>query len=185
MSSSDVKSAGAAARYGNAMFELAAESKALAKTEKELLDLSKLLQATPALAQAAASPMVGQAEKAALFADLAKKAKFSRLTTNFLGVVCENGRAGELLDMVNAYMARAAEAKGHVRASASTAAALTATQKKNLSAALKKALGRAVELDTDVNPDLLGGLVVQIGSRMYDSSLRTQLNGLKFAMKEN
>lgn len=185
MSSSDVKSAGAAARYGNAMFELAAESKALAKTEKELLALTKMLAASPALAEAAASPLVGAQEKAALFADLAKKAKFSKLTANFLGVVCENGRAGELSDMVNAYMAQSAAAKGHVRASATTAIAMTATQKKNLSASLKNTLGHNVELETDVDPDLLGGLIVQVGSRMYDSSLKTQLNGLKLAMKEN
>lgn len=185
MSSSDVKSAGAAARYGNAMFELAAESKALAKTEKELLALQKMLQGSAALTSAAASPLVSVSEKSAMFADIAKKAKFSPLTSNFLGVACENGRAGELGDMVDAYLARAAAAKGKVRASAVSANALTTTQKKNLSAALKKTLGRSVELDTNVDPDLLGGLIVQVGSRMYDSSLRTQLNGLKLAMKEN
>ncbi|VAV94621.1 ATP synthase delta chain [hydrothermal vent metagenome] len=116
---------------------------------------------------------------------MAQKSKFSPLVANFIGVICQNGRAMELIEIVDAFLAKVAAAKGVIHASATTAQALSSKQKTNLAAGLKKTLGRPVQLETEVDSRLLGGLIVQVGSRMFDSSLQTQLEGLKLAMKES
>ncbi|PHR56411.1 MAG: ATP synthase F1 subunit delta [Robiginitomaculum sp.] len=185
MPSVQVNSASAAGRYAVAIYELAQESKILPRVGKELLSLQKALRGSADLLALAASPMVGASQKVAVFQALASKAKFSPLMVNFVGLVCENGRAADLSDMVDGFGALVDQAKGTLQANAITAQDLSAQQKKNLASGLKKALGRTVKLKTEVDSRLLGGLVVQIGSVMFDSSLKTQLEGLKLAMKES
>ncbi|VAW00902.1 ATP synthase delta chain [hydrothermal vent metagenome] len=185
MANQQINSASAANRYGAAIFELANEGKALAQVEKQLKNLAKLVQNSAPLSQTLASPLVNAAEKNAVLQALAKKSKFSPLVANFIGIVCQNGRATELIEIVDAFLAKVAAAKGLVYANAKTAQALSTQQKTNLAAGLKKTLGRPVQLETEVDSRLLGGLIVQVGSRMFDSSLQTQLAGLKIAMKES
>ncbi|MBL1431159.1 MAG: ATP synthase F1 subunit delta [Robiginitomaculum sp.] len=185
MAKAQIKSANAAGRYGVAIFDLAKEAKRLAAVEKELLSLKKLLQSSAALREAMASPVIAISEKSEIMQALAKKAKWSILVSNFLAIACDNGRAAEITDMVDSYMELLAQEKNSLSASAITAQELTTKQKTNLAASLKKALGSNVKLETEVDPRLLGGLVVQVGSVMFDSSLKTQLEGLKLAMKES
>ena len=147
----------AAQRYARALFDLALETKALAKAE---------------------------ADMAALGEALAKALKLSPLGTKFIGVVARNGRAGDLPAMTAAFAALAAGHRGAITADIASADALTATQLKELTTALKTALGREVEIRAEVRPELIGGLTVKVGSRMFDSSLRTKLDGGKQAMKE-
>ena len=185
MSDQQVNSASAANRYGAAIFELASEGKNLARVKKELMALQSLLAKSSELSAVLASPLIKAAQKNAVLQDITKHAKFTPLIGNFIGVICANGRAAELSDIVTALVVRIELAAGTLRANAKTAQALSAKQKVNLETGLKKTLGRTVKLNTEVDRRLLGGLVVQIGSVMFDSSLKTQLEGLKLAMKES
>jgi len=175
---------GAAGRYASALFELAAEAKKAAEVEADMAALAGLVSDNHDLAAALASPLVDGDSKHGVIAALAEKAGFQDLTKNTLLVAVENGRAGELGGIAAAYAAMAAEARGVVAADVTTAAKLNAKEIDALKASLKRALGRDVDVRTQEDPDILGGLIVQVGSRMYDSSLRTKLEGLRTAMKE-
>jgi F-type H+-transporting ATPase subunit delta len=185
VASGQVNSASAASRYGAAIFDLASDTKSLTRVEKELSSLRKMINSSAPLREMIASPLVSTSDMSASLRALASKAKFSPLVGNSLAVIAENGRASDMLAIIDAFFARLAAAKGTLAAHAKTATALSAKQKTDLTASLKKALGRTVKLETEVDPRLLGGLIVQVGSRMFDSSLKTQLEGLKLTMKES
>lgn len=185
VNSASVNSASVAGRYGSAIFDLARDSGSLPEVEKQLLALKQLLQGSEKLLQAMASPVISSSDKAETLQALASKAKWSKMVINFIGIACDNGRASELIDMVDGFLALVAHSKGNISASAKTAQALSAKQKTNLATGLKKAFGRNVKLKTEVDPRLLGGLVVQVGSVMFDGSIKSQLEGLKLAMKES
>lgn len=175
---------GAAGRYASALFELASDAKLAAKVEADMAELATLLADNPELTSALASPMVEGEAKSGILAALADKAGFQQTTKNALMVVAENGRAGALAGIARIYAGLAAAERGVVSADVTTAAKLTAKEIDALKASLKRALGREVDVRVQENPDILGGLIVQVGSRMYDSSLRTKLDGLRTAMKE-
>ena len=101
-----------------------------------------------------------------------------------MGLVAQNRRLFALRDMITAYGKLVAHARGEVAAEVTSAEKLSAAQIKKLKAALKEQVGRDVQMEEKVDPDILGGLIVKVGSRMVDSSLRTKLNNLKIAMKE-
>ena len=185
VASAQINSASAASRYGAALFDLAVEAKCLPAVEKELVALKGLLTDSEALRDTIVSPVIAAPEKTAVMMAVAKKAKWSELASNFIAVACDNGRAAELVEMVDAFLLRLAQSKGLLSAKAKTATALTAKQKTAMASGLKKALGRDVKLETEVDSRLLGGLIVSVGSVMFDSSLKTQLEGLKLAMKES
>ena len=174
----------AAQRYARALFDLALESKALAKAEADMASLGEAFAESGELARAVASPMHKTADKVKALGALAKAIKLSPLGTKFIGVVARNGRAGDLPAMTRAFAALAARHRGVVTADIASADTLTAAQLKELATALKTALGREVEVRAEVRPELIGGLTVKVGSRMFDSSLRTRLDGVKQAMKE-
>jgi len=180
----DAMTANAAGRYATALFELAKTSGAADAVEADLSAFRAMLDESPELAEVLASPLYSVESKDGVLAALAKKAKFNALTGNMFGVATRNGRAGALGDVAKVYAALAAADRGVVTADVSTAAALTKKQTEALAASLKGAFGREIEVRTDVRPELLGGLIVKVGSRMFDSSLRTKLDGMKNAMKE-
>jgi len=175
---------GPAGRYASALFELASEVKLAGEIEADMAGLGELLGESEELSAALKSPLVDAGAKSGVIAALADKAGFQEMTKNALMVAAENGRAGEFGSIAAAYAQMAAEARGVVSADVTTAAKLTAKEIDALKASLKRALGREVDVRTQENPDILGGLIVQVGSRMYDSSLRTKLDGLRTAMKE-
>ena len=184
MSGDNATITGAAGRYASALFELASEAKLAAKIEADMAGLSELLAGSDELSAALKSPLVDAGAKSGVIAALADKAGFQEMTKNALMVAAENGRAGEFAFIASAYAQMAAESRGVVSADVTTATKLAAKEIDALKASLKRALGRDIDVRTHENPDILGGLIVQVGSRMYDSSLRTKLDGLRTAMKE-
>lgn len=180
----DAMTATAAGRYATALFELAKTSGAAEAVEADLSAFRAALAESSELAEALASPLYSVEEKTGVLAALSDKAGFNELTKNAFGTAATNGRAGELGAMAEAYAALAAEDRGVLSADVATAAALTKKQTEALAASLKSAYGRDIEVRTEVRPELLGGLIVKVGSRMFDSSLRTKLDGMKNAMKE-
>ena len=180
----DAMTANAAARYATAVFELAKTSGAVDAVEADLSAFRAALDESSELAEVLASPLYSAEEKTGVLSALADKAKFNELTKNAFGVAAGNGRAGDLGDVARVFAALAAEDRGVLSADVATAAALTKKQTEALTASLKSAYGRDIEVRTEVRPELLGGLIVKVGSRMFDSSLRTKLDGMKNAMKE-
>lgn len=175
---------GAAGRYASALFELASDAGLADRIEADMAALSAILSGSTELSSALKSPMVDADAKAGIISALSDKAGFQTMTKNALMVAAENRRAGAFADIASAYARLAADARGVASADVTTAARLTAGETDALKASLKRALGREVDVRTHENPDILGGLIVQVGSRMYDSSLRTKLDGLRTAMKE-
>jgi F-type H+-transporting ATPase subunit delta len=174
----------AAGRYATALFELAKSSGAADAVEADLTAFRAMLDSSSELADLLASPLHSADEKSAVLGALADKAKFHELTRNTFGVAARNRRAGELGAVAKVFAALAAADRGVVTADVQTAAPLTKKQTEALAASLKSAFGREIEVRTDVRPELMGGLIVKVGSRMFDSSLRTKLDGMKTAMKE-
>ncbi len=185
MSGQDVKSSGASDRYATALFELAEGVGKLDLLEGEMATLKGILATNAELTHFLASPVIGTSEKANAITAIANKAGFSTLTSNFTGVVASSGRAAELSLMVDRFTLLCAQARGAVHAEAVTAQPMSAKQEKDLAGAIKAALGQDVKIETRVDPALLGGLVVKIGSRMFDSSLKSKLEGLNLVMKES
>ena len=180
----DAMTAHAAGRYATALFELAKSSGAADAVEADLTAFRAMLDSSSELADLLASPLHSADEKSAVLGALADKAKFHELTRNTFGVAARNRRAGELGAVAKVFAALAAADRGVVTADVQTAAPLTKKQTEALAASLKSAFGREIEVRTDVRPELMGGLIVKVGSRMFDSSLRTKLDGMKTAMKE-
>ena len=174
----------AAGRYASALLALAEETKSLKSVEKDLKNLKSMFAKNKDLVDVASSPVLANADKAKALLALATKAKLGKLTKNFIGTVAENGRAGELPSIIAAFEKILAERQGSQNAVITSAKKLTAAQVKSIAASLKKSLGHAVSVETKVDPDLLGGFAVKVGSKYYDATLKTKLDGLKLALKE-
>lgn len=172
-----------AERYANALFELATEAKAVEAAESALKGLSRALGESEDLRHALASPLFAAADKVKALSGIAAALKTPGLVANFLGVVAANGRAGQLPAIIKIFLALAAKARGATIAKVATAAPLSAAELDSLAAALKSALGKAAEIETEVQPDLIGGMIVKVGSRQFDSSIKTKLDMLKAQMK--
>ena len=184
MSQTDVITGEAPKRYAQALLELAVEAKSLKSVEKDVKALKGLFAKSDALVDMAASPVIALDDKVAALTAIAKKAKVSSLTTQFIGTVTKNRRANEIPAMLASFEDMVARRKGTQVAKVTSAQKLTAAQLTSLKSNLKKNLGRPVDVETSVDPDLLGGFIVRIGSRLYDSSLKTKLEDMKLALKE-
>ena len=181
MSSTDIGAI--AERYAAALFELAEQEKALDTVEADLKALKAMIAESRDLQVMLRSPVIGRAEQGAAVAALADKAEWHKLTKNFLGLLARNRRLFALPGVIDAFLARLAAKRGEVTAKITSATALSAAQKKSLTASLKKAMGQDVLLDIEVDPSLLGGMVAKVGSRMIDASLKTKLQQLTLALK--
>jgi F-type H+-transporting ATPase subunit delta len=180
----DTSSTTAAARYAEALFDLALEGKALDRVETDLKALSAAVAGSADFKAMLKSPVYDADAKARAIAAIADKAGASVLTKNFLGVVARNRRLFALEGVIAAFAQRLAVHRGEVAAEAITAAPLNADQTKRLRGEIERVVGKAVNLNVKVDPELLGGMVVKVGSTMIDSSLKTKLNRLKSVMKE-
>jgi F-type H+-transporting ATPase subunit delta len=174
---------GLAGRYATALFELADEGKALDAVAGDLSRLAGMLESSDDLRRLVRSPVIDRDDQAKAMAAILDKMDAHALTRKFIGVVAANRRLRALGPIGRAYLAELARRRGEVTADVTTAHELNAGQIKALEASLKKAVGGKVAVSRKVDPAILGGMVVKIGSRMVDSSLRTQLEKLKFAMK--
>lgn len=172
-----------AGRYATALFDLARESNAIAAVEKSLGTLNSALAESDDLRTLTTSPLLSRTDGAKGVAAAAKVLKLDALTAKFLGVLADNRRLDKIADIVRAFSALAAEHRGETTAEVVSAHPLTTAQVSALKTQLKARVGREVSLDLSVDPALLGGLVVKIGSQMIDSSIKTRLNTLAHAMK--
>jgi F-type H+-transporting ATPase subunit delta len=176
---------GMAGRYANALFELALESKAVDAVKNDLEQFDALVAGNPDLARLVRSPVFGADEQLRALGAILNKAGIKGLAANFLRVIITNRRLFAVRDMIRAYRALVARHKGEVTAQVTVAEKLNAKNVDALKSALKSITGsKDIDLDVNVEPAIIGGIVVKVGSRMVDSSLRTKLNAIKFAMKE-
>ena len=170
-------------RYASALFDLASENKAVSAVEKDLESLGEALRQSGELSALIRNPRVTRAAGGSVIAGIARLLELSPLTAKFLGVLAANGRLSVLPQVVRAFASIAAAARGEVTAEVTSAHPLDAAQLKALAEKLKAREGRDVKIKARVDPEILGGLVVKIGSRQIDSSIRTRLNSLAVAMK--
>lgn len=173
-----------AGRYATALFELAEGADSLEPTASDLASVSALINESDDLARLVTSPVFGVDEQARAFAAILDKAGIKGLVANFIGLVIANRRLFALPDMIVGFRSLLAVKRGEMTADVTSAHALNDTQIQSLKASLKTATGSDVQINANVDATLLGGLVVKVGSRMIDSSLKTKLNSLKLAMKE-
>lgn len=172
-------------RYASALFDLANEDGKLAEVEADLTNFSKLLDMSPDLRRMVASPVFSAEDQQRAVSAILAKAGISGLTANFFSLIARNRRLFAAPAMITAYKALAARHRGEVTAEVTSAVALNEEQIAELKSTLKATVGKDVQLDMRVDPAILGGLIVKVGSRMVDSSLRTKLNGLRIGLKGN
>lgn len=170
-------------RYARAVFDLALESGSLDKVSGDMAKLSGLLLASSELRRFVGSQVYTSEIKLKGLMAVSQSQKLSAVTQNLLGVMARNGRLGDLFPVINAFAKRYAAHTGVVTAHVTSAVALTDDQLSQLNTTLAQTLGQKAQIDTHVDPALLGGLKVRIGSRLFDASLKTQLDSLKFALK--
>ncbi|GLS30311.1 ATP synthase subunit delta [Mesorhizobium albiziae] len=166
------------------MFELAAQANTVAEVEKNLGRFEELLQGSDDLDRLIKSPVFSAEDQLKAISAILDTAKIGGLVGNFLRVVARNRRLFAVPGMIRAFRRIAAEARGEISAEVTSAHALTPAQQTELKAALKGVAGKDVSIAVTVDPSLLGGLVVKMGSRQIDTSLKTKLNSLKLALKE-
>jgi F-type H+-transporting ATPase subunit delta len=183
VSSDDPMMASMAGRYAVALFELAKDQQQLEQVERDLASLQAMLASSADLRRLVLSPVISAADQAKALGAVLQKAGISGLTANFVKLIAKNRRLFAASDMMKAFRALVARERGEVSADVASAHALTPEQMQLLSDTLRTSIGKNVRIDTRVDPSLLGGLVVKVGSRMIDSSLRTKLNNLKVVMK--
>lgn len=170
-------------RYATALFALAEGQNALDQVAGDLKSLKAMIRDSADLSRLLDSPALTRAEQGKAVAALADAAQFHGLTKNFLGLVASHRRLPALPGMIEAYLGALAKKRGEVTAKVTSAVALSQGQHDALVSSLKAACGTDVSVDVGVDPSLLGGMVVKVGSRMVDSSLKTKLQHLKLAMK--
>lgn len=176
---------GMAGRYAGALFELALEEKATDTVRQELDQFDALIAESPDLNRLVRSPVFGADEQLKALSAILAKAGLSGITANFLRVITTNRRLFAVRDMIRAYRVLVAKNKGEVVAQVTVAEPLSDQNKEALKGALKSVTGgKDIDMDVTIDPAIIGGLVVKVGSRMVDTSLRTKLNSIKIAMKE-
>lgn len=176
--------AGVAGRYANALFELARDEGKLDEAEYGLGVFASLLDASPDLERLVKSPVfTAEVQSRALWAILSGYG-VGGITVNFVLLLAKNRRLYVVRDVIHAFRILLTQHRGESTADITTAAALSDEHIEALKAALRENSGRDVSINVKVDPALLGGLIVKMGSRMIDTSLRTKLNNLKIAMKE-
>ena len=173
-----------ASRYATAVFDLAKESKKVKAVEGDLDALESALNDSPDFNDLIASPMYSRADQSGSIAAISKKMKLTPTMSNTLALMAEKRRLFVLPQLVSALRAAIADDKGEVTAFVTSAKALTKAQSDKLAKVLKGNIGKTVIIQATVDKDLIGGLVVKVGSKMIDTSIRAKLNSLQNVMKE-
>ncbi len=173
-----------AGRYATALFELARDTNQLDETAAALSAIEALLNESQDLSRLVRSPVFSASEQASAIIAIAKQAQLPTLISNFLQLLVKNRRLFALRDIISGFRALLADYRNEVTADVTSAVSLNEAQAEDLKATLKAKTGRDITLNLRVDPSILGGLIVRIGSRMVDSSIRTKLSTLKMAMKE-
>jgi len=174
---------GLAGRYATAVFELAEAANAIDAVAADFAALRTAIHASPDFARLVRSPAFSRETQAKALKPILEKMGVNPLTAKFIKLVASKRRLFVLEGIIAAYNRKVARLKGEVEAEITSARALSAAETAELSRVLKTRLGREPRLSTRVDPHLLGGLIVKLGSRMIDSSIRTKLNGIRAAMR--
>lgn len=172
-----------AGRYATAVFELAQETNAVDALEHDFIALKAMISESPELARLVRAPVFSREKQAKGMQAISAAMQASPLTSKFLLMLASKRRLFALGDIIKAFERKVASLRGEVSAQVTSAQALSDAQVQELKDILRTKLGREARLETRVDPSLLGGLVVKVGSRMIDSSLRTKLDGLRMAMR--
>lgn len=174
---------GVAGRYATALFELALSGERLDAVADDLRSLRAMMAESADLRRAIKSPVISRQDHVKAVTALAKQAEMDDLTCRFLGFIAASRRLGALDAMIASYLALLAHHRGEITAEVTSATELSAQHIKDVAAALKSAMGKTVTVDAHIDASLLGGLIVKVGSKMIDTSLRTKLLKLQLAMK--
>jgi len=183
VASTDQTVTGVPGRYASALFDLAKEEKSVDSVQAQLAGFRAAIEGSADLKRMVTSPVFTSADQIAAIEAICAKAKVTCTSLNFLRLVVKNRRLPALPAIIDAFDTLVAISKGEIGAEVISADKLSAVQLKDLKAALKASTGRDVTLSTRVDSSLLGGLIVKVGSRMMDNSLKTKLQNLKIAMK--
>ena len=172
-----------AERYAAALFDLADERHALDAVAGDLRELRAMVRGSGDLVRLLRSPVLSRDEQGKAVAALAERAGLSALTRDFLGVVARNRRLFAIPAMIEAYLKKLADRRGEVTAEVAVAQPLTEARQAALTEQLRRAVGAHVTVEIRVDPTLLGGMTVKVGSRMVDASLSSRLHRLRLAMR--
>lgn len=183
MAGKEPHNAGLAGRYATALFELATQERAVDTVAQDLAGLKALLSENPNLALLVKAPVFSADEQRAGMEAVLRRMEAAPLTLKFVLTLAKKRRLFALTDIIRAFEEQLGRQRGEIDAEVSAARPLSESETTELKAVLKSKLGREARLSTKVDPSLLGGLVVKVGSRMIDSSLRTKLEGLRSAMR--
>jgi len=183
VATTDQTVSGVPGRYASALFELAGEERATEQVGHQLANVQSAIDQSEDMNRLVRSPVLSADDQVAALAAVAGQIGVTGTTLNFLKLVAKNRRLAALPEIIKAYATLLSQSKGEIAGEVTSAAPLSAQQLSDLKAALKSALGREVALSTRVDDSILGGLIVKVGSRMMDNSLKTKLQSLKIAMK--
>ncbi|MFT5182306.1 MAG: F-type H+-transporting ATPase subunit delta [Alphaproteobacteria bacterium] len=172
-----------AERYASAVYELADEARVLDGTADDLKSLQAMLRDSADLQMLIRSPLIDAGDKAAAMGSILEQAGASDLTRRFIAVIARNNRLFVLPATIEAFLTELAHRRGEVTAEVTSAQPLKQLQLESVTNALRGALGGKVTVDAKLDPSLIGGLVVRVGSRMIDASLKSKLQRLQLAMK--
>jgi len=184
LADSDTLTSGVAERYAKALFDLALAEKKLPAVEKDLTRFDGLLKGSDDLQRLISSPVFSADDQVRAISAILDKAKITGLVGNFIRVVAQNRRLFAMNGMLGVFRKLAADHRGEASADVTVAEKLSAAQIKELKAALNSVVGKDVTINTIVDPSILGGMIVKVGSRQIDTSLRTKLSSLRIALKE-
>ena len=174
---------GLAGRYANAVFELARDQKAVDAVSSDLAGLRRAVETSPDLARLVRSPVFSAEDHAKALNAILDKMGAQALTTKFILLLAQKRRLFILIQVITAFESLLAKSRGETEAEVTSARHLKDDEIAELKAVLKSKLGKEPRLHSRIDPTLLGGLIIKVGSRMIDSSLRTKLDGLRSAMK--
>jgi F-type H+-transporting ATPase subunit delta len=174
---------GLAERYAAALFDLADERRSLDEVASDLRALRAMLAASGDFVRLIRSPVLSREQQSKAIAAIAESAGLSPLVRNFLGVVAANRRSFAIPAMVEAFLVQLAARRGEVTAHVTVAQALSEAQREALNEQLRRSTGSKISINVQVDPTLIGGIIVKLGSRMVDASIRSKLQRLQFAMK--
>ena len=170
-------------RYASALYDLAAEKKLVDLVLEDLSNLKNILKDNKELSLVVKSPLITSIDKLNIFESLLKKINANELTSTFLKVIEKNKRFSNLASIITQFMNINSQKRGDVLADITSADELNDDQKNNITNQLKSILGDKLSLSFDVDKNIMGGLIVKVGSKMIDTSLANKINKLKIAMK--
>ena len=184
MAAEDPSVSGVSGRYATALFELARDEKSIDAVKADLDKFNAMLADSADLTRLVRSPVFSADMQSRALAAVLDQAAISGISAKFLKVLTANRRLFAVSDVIRAFRALVAKFRGEATADVTVAEVLSDRNLDALKTALKSVTGKDVALNVNVDPSIIGGLVVKLGSRMVDSSLRTKLNSIKHAMKE-